>query len=444
MMHIAFIQPSLSGLLSSAALQPLAFAVLAAQTPPDIKMTLWDERIESIDWDATIDLVGISVETYTACRAYAIADRFRAKGIPVILGGFHPAFAPEEAEMHADSLALGPAEALWPQIIMDFQSGKLEPRYQQHPLSEFSDVRFDRSIFHGKRYLPLLPVQYGRGCRFKCEFCSVAAFYPRVQYRPVKAVIEEIRESRTRTLFFIDDNLFSDPDAAVALFEALIPFKVRWACQTSLDVARHPEILDLMVASGCFCVLVGLESLNKENLVQMKKAWNLCSQYDILLNEFSRRGLMIYATYVFGYDADTPETFAHVLQYSLQQRFFLANFNPLTPMPGTALYQRLLRQDRLLHKSWWLDPDFRYGAALFRPKNMTSEQLTAGCFWIRRQFNTHRSMIRRIQSPANHRDLKRLSTFLMANWITRQEIYRKQGRCLTAPLYEHTNRDNLK
>jgi radical SAM superfamily enzyme YgiQ (UPF0313 family) len=443
-MHIAFIQPSLSGLPSSAALQPLAFAVLAGQTPPDIKITLWDERIESIDWDANIDLVGISVETYTACRAYAIADRFRAKGIPVILGGFHPAFAPEEAAMHADSLALGPAEMLWPQIIADFQSGKLEPRYQQHPLSEFSDVRFDRSIFHGKRYLPLLPVQYGRGCRFKCEFCSVAAFYPHVQYRSVKAVIEEIRESRCRTLFFIDDNLFSDPDAAVALFEALIPFKVRWACQTSLDVARHPEILDLMVASGCFCVLVGLETLDKENLVQMKKAWNLCSQYDILLNEFSRRGLMIYATYVFGYDADTPETFAHVLQYSLQQRFFLANFNPLTPMPGTALYQRLLKQDRLLHKSWWLDPDFRYGAALFRPKNMTSEQLTAGCFWIRRQFNTHRSMIRRIQSPANHRDLKRLSTFLMANWITRQEIYRKQGRCLTAPLYEHTNRDHLK
>lgn len=442
-MHIAFIQPSLSGLPSSAALQPLAFAVLAAQTPPDIELTLWDERIESIDWHVNVDLVGISVETYTASRSYAIADRYRAKGIPVILGGFHPAFAPEEAALHADSLALGPAEALWPQIIADFQSGHLQQRYQHHSLSSVADLRFDRSIFHGKRYLPLLPVQYGRGCRFRCEFCSVAAFYPHVQYRPVEAVIDEIKQSRSRMLFFIDDNLFSDSDAAVALFKALIPLKVRWACQTSLDVAHHPEILDLMVTSGCFCVLVGLETLNKENLVQMKNAWNLCSQYDILLNEFSRRGLMIYATYVFGYDADTPDTFDTVLQYSLQQRFFLANFNPLTPMPGTALYQRLLNENRLLHKTWWLDPDFRYGSAIFRPKNMTPEELTAGCFWIRRQFNTHGSIIRRARNSANHRDLKRSGTFLMANWITRREIYRKQGRCLTAPLYEHTSQDNL-
>jgi radical SAM superfamily enzyme YgiQ (UPF0313 family) len=434
-MKITFIRPNMVAGQSSDAMQPLAFAVLAARTPPDIELALFDERVEPIAYDQPTDMVALSVETFTARRAYQIADRFRTAGVPVVMGGYHPTFLPQEALQHADAVVIGDAEGLWEEVLRDAQAGNLQPIYRQEYPPLLCGTRYERRLFRGKRYAPLTPVQYGRGCRFACDFCSIRAFYrSEVRQRPVREVVAEIEALDRKLIFLVDDNIFADVQRAAELFRALAPLNIRWACQVSIDIARTPELLDLMAKSGCFAVLIGFESLDERNLQQMKKHWNVrFNDYDTAIQQFYERGIMIYGTFVFGYDYDTPDSFAISLDFALRSRFALANFNPLTPTPGTALYQRLAAEGRLIYDRWWLNPTFRYGQAMFHPRGMTAEQLSAGCFRARREFNRYSAIARRALEPrANCRNGYNLGVFLLANLISRREIYRKQNRTLGA------------
>lgn len=432
-MKITFIQPNMCGERASDAMQPLSFAVLAGLTPPGVEVAFFDERVEALPCDETADLVAISVETYTARRAYQIADRCRQAGIRVVLGGYHPTFLPEEALHHADAVVIGDAEGLWERVVCDAQADRLQPLYRQEYAPLLHGVRYDRSIFAAKRYAPMVPVQYGRGCRFACDFCSVRAFYrSEIRQRPVREVVREIESLGSKLVALVDDNIFADVLRARELFQALIPLKIHWVCQVSIDIARNPDLLDLMARSGCIAVLVGFESLDERNLQQMKKQWNLrLGDYASAIEQFYARGIMIYATFVFGYDHDTPDSFDICLDFALRSGFLLANFNPLTPTPGTRLYERLQQERRLIYDRWWLDPDFRYGQAVFRPQGMTADELSDGCFRARQMFNRYSSIARRaLTSKANCRLPYNLGVFLAANLVSRREIYRKQGRTL--------------
>jgi radical SAM superfamily enzyme YgiQ (UPF0313 family) len=415
------------------ALQPLAFAAVAAHTPPDSQIVLYDECVEPIAYDDPTDLVALSVETYTARRAYAIADRYRQRGIPVVMGGYHPTFLPHEALEHADAVVMGDAEGVWAQLVQDVQDGTLRPLYRSSTHPPASSWRFDRRIFAGKRYAPLLPVQYGRGCRFACDFCSIHAFYGSgLRHRAVRDVVAEIEALDHKTIFLVDDNIFTTVDQAADLFRALAPLHIRWACQVSLDIAHHPTLMDLMARSGCIIAVVGFESLNEHNLRQMNKRSNMQERnYAAAVEQFHSRGIMLYATFVFGYDEDTPDSFDQTLEFALRSRFFVANFNPLTPTPGTPLYERLKAEGRLLYDRWWLHPDFRYGQAMFRPRGMSADDLTEGCFRVRKAFNRYGAIAQRAwNTRANCRSLFHLGMFLAANLVSRREIYRKQGQRL--------------
>jgi radical SAM superfamily enzyme YgiQ (UPF0313 family) len=290
-----------------------------------------------------------------------------------------------------------------------------------------------REMFRGKRYAPLDLVQFGRGCRFACDFCSIHAFYgTSLRWRPVDEVIAELETLGGRHLFFVDDNLLADASRAEALFRALVPLRIRWSCQTSIDVCREPRLLKLMASSGCQAVTIGFESLDQRNLQQMKKQWAMKDgDYAASVRKLRDHGMMIYGTFVFGYDYDTVDSFDASVDFALRSRFFLANFNPLTPTPGTALYARLQAEGRLLHDRWWLAPGFRYGQAVFRPRRMTPEQLAEGCFRARRAFNTYRSLFRRaLDWRTNCRSPRRLGAFLLGNFVSRREILRKQGMAL--------------
>ncbi len=433
-MKITFIRPNMTASRAADAMQPLAFAVLAAHTPPHVELALYDERIEPIDMQHTTDLVAMTVETYTARHAYEISAEFRQRGVPVVMGGYHPTFLPDEALEHADAVVIGDAEGLWPQVVADAEAGTLRRIYQQQQQPALVEgAGFDRRIFAGKRYTGLTPVQYGRGCRFACDFCSIYAFYGRtLRQRSIRDVVAEIEALDSRTILLVDDNIFANEERAAALFRALQPLNVRWCCQVSIDIARSPHLLDLMSRSGCIGALVGFETLDEDNLRQMKKGWNLRhGDYATAIEQFHARGIMLYATFVFGYDHDTPETFDITLDFALRSRFALANFNPLTPTPGAPLYARLQAEGRLLYDRWWLDPHFRYGQATFHPRGMTADELTAGCFWARQQFNRYGAIVQRaLNTQANSRSLSRLGIYLAANWISRREIYRKQGRAL--------------
>jgi radical SAM superfamily enzyme YgiQ (UPF0313 family) len=416
---------------STDAVTPLSMAILAARTPDDISVSFYDDKVEVVPEDDSPDLVAISAETFTARRAYELAAGYRKRGVPVVMGGYQPTFLPDECLEHADSVVIGDAEGSWERLLADFQAGTLRRTYEggnERPLDDFT---MDRSIFAGKRYTPVVPVQYGRGCRFSCDFCSIRTFYAdSIRARAPQQVAEEIRRLGPRKLvFFVDDNLFNSRPALDALLSAIRPLGIRWSCQISIDVAKDERLLDRLAEAGCVFVLIGFESLCEENLRQMRKPWNrVAGDYLRVVAKLHERGLAVYGTFVFGYDGDTPKTIQQSLDFALAARLEVANFNPLTPTPGSPLYDRLASEGRLLLPKWWLDPAYRYGDPIFTPRGMPPEDLARLCFDAKRRFYSWRSIADRILGTDAGFDWFRTGVVGLANVISRREIMRKQYR----------------
>jgi radical SAM superfamily enzyme YgiQ (UPF0313 family) len=418
---------------STDGLSPLSMAILAARTPRDIEVTFYDDKNEVIPEDDQPDLVAITVETFTARRAYELAKRYRARGVPVVMGGYHPTFLPDEALNHADAIVIGDAEGSWEQLLFDFRKGVLQRAYTGGNTRPLEDFVLDRSIFRGKKYPPVELVQYGRGCRFACDFCSIRTFYQdNIRARSPQSVVDELKQLSTRKLiFFVDDNLFNSRKALDALLEAIRPLKLRWSCQISIDVARDEQLLDRMAEAGCVFVLVGFESLSEANLRQMGKRWNRVSgDYLSVVKKFHRRGMAVYGTFVFGYDEDTQETIRQSLEFAMEAKLEIANFNPLTPTPGSPLYERLKREKRLLFPEWWVDPNYRYGDPIFVPKSISPEDFSQKCFEAKKMFYSWKSIAQRVLGSDTDFDWFRMGMVGLANVISRKEVLRKQYRIL--------------
>jgi radical SAM superfamily enzyme YgiQ (UPF0313 family) len=375
----------------------MAMALLAGMTPPDVDLRFYDDRLEEIPFDEPTDLVAISVETFTALRAYTIARQFRARGVPVVLGGYHATLVPEEAEQEADAVVIGEAESAWPQVVENARQRRLQPVYRTADRPTLAGRPLRRELFAGKHYQNITLVEFTRGCRFHCDFCSITAFHGGSQnHRPVREVVAEMEASGSRRFFLVDDNLASRPDLLRDLCRELIPLKVQWVGQVGIHAAGDDSLLELMVASGCRGVLIGIESLDPGNLQAMGKAWNGGERhYAQALERFRRHGLAVYGTFLFGYDFDDAATIQRSVDFACQHHLFLAAFNHLTPFPGTPLYQRLSAEGRLLHERWWLDPDGSVGDVVFRPKRMSPEELQERCLQARRQFFGWKSILRR-------------------------------------------------
>jgi radical SAM superfamily enzyme YgiQ (UPF0313 family) len=395
-----------------------------------------DERLAPVPLDASVDLVAITIETYTARRAYQIADHYRQRGIPVVVGGYHPSFLPDEARTHADAVVIGDAEGVWPDVVRDAGMGVLKATYRSDTQPALEGVVYDRSIFRGLRYPAIAAVQIGRGCRYACDFCSIHAFYgSRVRHRPVGEVAAEIESTGRRNVLIVDDNIFNDREKAMELFRALLPLRIRWGCQVSIDITDDAALLDLMAMSGCMAALVGFESLDADNLRQMNKAWTLRHQNALnAIRRFHDRGIMVYGSFIFGYDHDTPDTIKRTVEFAVDARLFLGNISPLTPTPGSQLYQRLQREGRLLYDRWWLDSRYSYGDITYRPRHFTPEELRDACRDAREAFYGYGSIARRLSNVrVNARTPSHLGLFLSANVISRREITAKLGRRLGAP-----------
>lgn len=411
-------------------MEPLAIAVLAGLTPPDIERKFYDDRFDTIPYDEPTDLVALSVETYTARRAYQIAARFRQRGVRVVMGGFHPTLMPDEAAHHADAVVLGEAEETWPRVVADARAGRLQPRYVAAQRLSLAGLRADRGIYAGKPYLPVTLIETSRGCPHACEFCSISQFFGRTwNARPVAEVVAEIRALNARTIFFTDDNLLADRERAKRLLRALAPLKLRWAAQATLDAARDEELASLLQASGCLFVLIGFESLQPAALAAMGKDVNRVADYAHAARRLARHGIGVYATFVFGYDGDTETSFRLTRDFALANGFFFAAFNHIVPFPGTPLYTRLQQEGRLLAPAWWLEADYRFGQVAFRPQPLAARELAQLCFDYRHAFYRPRNVLRRAlaNGRANCRTPARLLTFLALNFISRREIARRQN-----------------
>lgn len=431
--RLTLLRPNMGNYRSTDGLPPLSMAILASRTPKDVKVTFYDDKVEVIPADDQPDLVAITVETFTARRSYELAAQYRAKGVPVVMGGYHPTFMPEEALRHADAIVIGDAEGSWEQLLEDFRQGKMQKSYTGGNTRPIHDFSLDKSIFLGKKYPPVELVQYGRGCKFACDFCSIRTFYKdNIRQRHAESVAEELRDvSRRKLIFFVDDNLFNSVKAFDALLDAIRPMKLRWSCQISIDVARDERLLDRMAEAGCVFALVGFESLSEINLRQMGKRWNKVSgDYLSVVKKFHERGIALYGTFVFGYDADTADTIQQSLDFAMEAKLEIANFNPLTPTPGSPLYERLKFENRLLSPQWWVDENYRYGDPIFIPRSMTAEEFSQKCFEVKKAFYSWKSIAHRVLRADTGFDLFRTGMVGLANVISRKEVLRKQSRLL--------------
>jgi radical SAM superfamily enzyme YgiQ (UPF0313 family) len=412
-------------------MEPLPPATIAGLTPRDVDICFYDDRMEQIPYDAPTDLVAISVETYTARRAYQIASEYRRRRVPVVMGGFHPTLCPDEVANYAESVVVGEAEETWPRLVDDFRHNRLQPLYRATGRPSLRGIRPNRSIFRGKRYLPIGLVEAGRGCHFRCEFCAVQTVFHNTQSRrPLDEVLAEVASIRheRRLFFFVDDNITSNLAEAKEFYRALAGLGIRWVSQSSINAAHDEEFLDLVARSGCQGVLIGFESLNPETLKAMNKSFNtMRGGYEVALANLRRFGLRLYATFIFGYDGDTPETFSDAVDFARDHRFYIAAFNHLTPFPGTPLYARLESQRRLLYDAWWLDDRYRYNTVPFQPVLMTPDALQRHCLAARRHFYSWPSIVRRGFDRVNRADGFMFRNFFPINSMLRVDTNRRDG-----------------
>lgn len=377
----------------------LTLPMLAAVTPPHVQLRLLSETVEDIPYDEPWDLVGLTGMGSGIVRAWQIGDEFRRRGVPVVQGGIAASLAkPEWCLEHADALVLGEAEETWPTVIADFEGGRLQPIYRmprRPPIDQLPEPRYD--LMSAKKLGRWRPVQATRGCPFTCTYCSITAFFEQgYRKRPVDQVVRDVRAAKrhgSRFIALIDDNIGVDFDYAAELWEALIPEKIVWMSQCSLHIAEKPDMLTLAAKSGCRLLSFGIESTNPESLKAVDKEWNRPERYKEAVETIRRHGIDVSTEMIIGLDQDDSRVFADTFAFIMDNRISVPRVHILTPIPGTAQYDELEREGRLLSR------DFnRYsgGQVVFKPKKIAPEELQAGYWDLYERLFTPRAIAKRV------------------------------------------------
>lgn len=408
---------------------PLNLALLAGLTPDAWEVDVVDESVQPLNFDDPVDVAAITALTAVAPRAYRIADEYRRRGVKVVMGGIHPSALPDEAGLHADAVVVGEAEPVWREVLADARRGALKPRYFGPPAPLDGLPLPRRDLFRRHRYLLTSTLQSSRGCPHNCSFCSVTRFFGRTfRNRPLPDVMREIESMNSRTVVFVDDNMVGDKARARRLFEALAGYRLRWMGQSSLDIARHPDLLRLAAKSGCMALFIGFESLVAENLARVGKS--LVNRVETFLDSVQRiqsHGIGIEGAFIFGLDGDDPGIFKRTVDFARRARLAAAQFGLLTPFPGTALRQQLEDAGRITSADW---TQYTISNVVFQPLQMTRERLAEGFAWAYREFYSYRSILARLLPRAG----RNLPLFLYVNHCFRRIAERGAAGRAVVPL----------
>ena len=381
---------------------PLTLTTLAAMVDESrFEIRIVDESIDDIPADYEPDLVGISILTGTACRGYKVADHFRAKNIPVVLGGPHVTVLPDEAQQHADTTVIGMAEITWGLLLDDFLENNLQKRYEDDDKSKSTILRVPQPRVDLQRrsgYTVPNTVQATRGCKHRCDFCSVSALYPKVFQRPIDDIIRDIKAQKGSRLVFNDVSLVDDVEYAKELFTALKPLKKTWGGLATIEVAQNDELLDLMRDSGCQYLLIGFESFNQKSLKKIGKGFNKIKFYKEAMENLHARDISIQGTMVFGFDDDDTDVFKETVERAEELKIDIPRYSIYTPYPGTPLYKRLERENRIISTNW---EDYDTMHVVYQPLGMSVDELYRGFKWAYRETFQVKNIMKRLELKPN-------------------------------------------
>lgn len=387
------------GLKKNNVLSPLTASYLAALFPTDFNITIRNEQVRPVDYDIDVDLVALTYTIPNAIHAYEIADRFRKQGTTVIMGGFHASLLPEEALEHADSVVVGEAEDVFPEIIEDLKRGTLKQIYKSIKLHDLKGLPVPRYDLIEKDFILNHPIQATRGCPFRCSFCSVMSFYPSLRVRPIDEVIQDITcfEGRNyiqnKMITFMDINLVGNKKYAKELFGKMKPLKKWWWSQVSMDMANDRELMKLAAESGCLSVCIGIESFSQESLKNIRKHQNKISDYKSTIKTFHEYGIYVMAGLIIGFDEDTIETIRAMPEIIQELGIDYPYLQVLTPFYGTQLFDQLDSENRILTKDWSLYDTFN---AVFLPKNISVDDLHSSYIEIWKEVHSVNNTFRRV------------------------------------------------
>jgi radical SAM superfamily enzyme YgiQ (UPF0313 family) len=381
-LRILLIQPAWDGLsyrrkvkVNEHAIHPLAVGVVAALCG-DHEVRIVDEARDRVpDTARGFDVVGISVNTFNAPRAYRLADRFRAERVPVICGGPHTALLPEECLHHADSIVVGDAEGTWPEVLADIVDHQLKPRYvSPHPNG--TPIPAPRRDLFRKTSRHVAWCQMSRGCSNKCRFCYLQ-YLPHhgMRLREVGSVVDELRSLPQRVILFVDDNVFCERDYTKEVLRAITPLRKRWWIQAPTNIHEDEDLIPIMAQSGCYAVSIGFQTASNLNNQAERIFQNRVENYATLVDRLHRHGILVDGTFIFGFDGDDSSTFDATADLIRRLELDSYTFYFLTPYPGTDYFTQFEREGRILHHDW---SKFDWDHVVVRPKRMTVEELRDG------------------------------------------------------------------
>ncbi|MCD6310094.1 MAG: radical SAM protein, partial [Candidatus Eremiobacteraeota bacterium] len=338
------------------------------------------------------DLILVSGFTLQSPRSYEIADHFRGRGIPVIMGGQHASSLPEEAKNHADAVVIGEGEDVFRQVLEDFRNGKLKPFYYSKrniPGDQLPSPRFDILKFY-ERYNKV-PIQATRGCPYSCEFCSIKAVYGnKYRKKPVHQVINEIKTARKYFpnfhVVFVDENMMVDKKYSKELVRQLIPLDITWEGYVDITVADDEELLDLMRESNCVELEIGIETVNQAAL-EAVSPWKAkrVPNYNESIRKIQEHGVGVMGLFMVGFDQDGPDIFERMWNFIKENDIFEADLAILNPLPGSPIYKRLKKEGRVLSEDW---TRYTWNQINFQPKLMDVEDLRRGMIWLQKQIHS--------------------------------------------------------